>query len=550
MINKIVKIITQKINVMNKIICFLLTICFFGCNSMLDLTDPTSFSPQQYYKTQEEMDAAVVGAYGRLRSAFGTFWWAGDCRADNGSFYTANADRNAIQLIIPLAENFGNVKGEWENQYSAILGANAVLENVENATYTNPSLKQQHIGEAKMIRALAYFNLAMDFGGYTRDGELLGVPLITSRITAAESLKLPRASLEDTYTLIVQDISDAISALPPTATGVNKGRFVSASAQALLGKVYMFMAGYPLEKGQSYYAKAATEFAAIVGNASFKLVPSYAQLFNEANKNSSEALIEVQYQSNRSLGTGNSWQSLMMTDRAAAAIVPAGGAGSGQNMPTRSLIRAFAAGDPRKSVTMRPGYIEASGLYNEEPYPRKYWQPFGAAISNVDHIYNWGSNYKVLRLAEVYLLYAEALVKSGGDKNVAITYLNKVRERARTTNTSEDPTIAVIEAAFPNWNPGDPAVSLKDYVTGDFANDDALLLAIENEARVELASEGHRWWYLIRTKRAPDVVVPALLENSGVTITWDDRDYAFPIPQEAMQMAPGALIQNKGYAQF
>lgn len=215
------------------------------------------------------------------------------------------------------------------------------------------------------------------------------------------------------------------------------------------------------------------------------------------------------------------------------------------------MLNAYAAGDPRKSVTFRPGYKQSSGKYKNEAYGHKYWQQLGADKSNVDNYLNWDCNWKELRLAEVYLLYAEAQVRSGGDKNAALTYLNRIRQRARTTNKADDPTIATIETQYPTWNTGDPSVTLMDYQLTDFASDDDFLLAIENESRVEFALEDKRWYDLVRTQRAPAVMTASCLTDENTTITWDDRDYALPMPQNAMINAnPGVIIQNKGYTQL
>jgi hypothetical protein len=312
----------------------------------------------------------------------------------------------------------------------------------------------------------------------------------------------------------------------------------------------MFMAGYPLNKGTEYYSKAATELRAVAENPQFSLVPSYIQLFNADNKNSSEALIEIQFRSDLTNRTGNTFQSNMLSSAAASALVPAGDAGTADNKPTPSLLNAYAPGDPRKSVSFRPGYKQADGTYKAEAYGHKYWQKLGEDQANVATVSDWTSNWKELRLAEVYLLLAEALVRSGGDHDLAISYVNKVRARARNTDESEDPTIGSIEAQFPAWNAGDPAVTLRDYTAADFTSDDDLLLAIENESRVEFALEDKRWYNLVRTKRAEVVMPPELAADENATITWDDRDYAMPIPQNAMLSAPGSLIQNKGYTQL
>ena len=90
---------------------------------------------------------------------------------------------------------------------------------------------------------------------------------------------------------------------------------------------------------------------------------------------------------------------------------------------------------------------------------------------------------------------------------------------------------------------------LRDYTLADFADDDAFLLAIEKERRVELAFENHRWFDLVRTGRAKDVMINQQTGRYG-SFEWNDRALHYPIPEQAMQSNPGKLIQNKGYTQL
>jgi len=128
------------------------------------------------------------------------------------------------------------------------------------------------------------------------------------------------------------------------------------------------------------------------------------------------------------------------------------------------------------------------------------------------------------------------LVRTGGDKSKAISYVNKIRQRAR--NTKGDPAIT------PSAN------LLRDYTLTDFADDNALLMAIEKERRVELAFENHRWFDLVRTGRAKDVMIAEQTADGFAPFTWSDNMLTYPIPTTVMQSNPGKIIQNKGYIQF
>lgn len=170
-----------------------------------------------------------------------------------------------------------------------------------------------------------------------------------------------------------------------------------------------------------------------------------------------------------------------------------------------------------------------TGAVLNERYVRKYYDVSTSGSDN-------GNNWIELRLADIYLLYAEALVRTGGDKIKAIMFINRIRERARNT---------VGNPAIPK-----SADLLKDYTASDFPNDNALLLAIEKERRVELAFENHRWFDLVRTNRAKEVMIAEQLADGFAPFTWSDDMLSYPIPLTVMQSNPGKITQNKGYTQL
>ncbi|MFD1143587.1 RagB/SusD family nutrient uptake outer membrane protein [Larkinella insperata] len=132
-----------------------------------------------------------------------------------------------------------------------------------------------------------------------------------------------------------------------------------------------------------------------------------------------------------------------------------------------------------------------------------------------------------LRLADVYLLYAEALVRQSKQQATALDYLNKIRQRARNSA-------------------GGGATVLPDYPP--FGSDAALLQAIEKERRVELAFENHRWFDLVRTERAKEVMIQEQKEQNGFNAsTWSDNMLLFPIPLQVIQSNPEKIKQNPGY---
>jgi hypothetical protein len=520
----------------NSIMAALLLLLLASCKKeFIDLNPPSNLNSSGFYKTESDMNQAVLAAYGNLRSVYNnTFIRLGEIRSDNTtySWLAGNpADDNGVDVFAsPLLPENGYLSSCWNNCYNVILRSNIVIGRIEDVPFKNEQLKKQYLGEAKFVRALMYFWLNRVFGGYSKTGELLGVLNVTKEITPEEAYAMNRSTLQETYDLVIDDLKYAEENLPSSYSATDVGRVTKWGAKGLLTKVYMTMAGYPLNKSSVYYPLAIQKAEEVINNSGASLVPSYADLFDVNKKNSKESLFEVQYQKGGPNGaTGSPWNNDFAPRFSDKEVVLVGDKG-GANAPTGDMSRAYTNGDPRKYVSMRDNWVNAkSGAVQNERYVRKYYD---VATTGSDN----GNNWIELRLADIYLLYAEALVRTGGDKNKALLYVNRIRQRAR--NTKGDPAITP------------PANLLPDYTLADFANDNALLLAIEKERRVELAFENHRWFDLVRTGRAKEVMTAEQQADGYASFAWSDDMLIYPIPTTVMQSNPGKITQNKGYIQF
>lgn len=521
---------------MKNIFLFLLTVMLLSCNnSFIDLNPPSNLNYDGFYKTQTDMNQAVLSAYGNLRSVYnGTFITLGEIRSDNTTFSwlagnPAN-EKGIDEFASPLLPENSYPTDCWNNCYNVIMRTNIVIGRVDQAAFTKEELKNQYQAEAKFIRALMYFWLNRTFGGEAIDGKLLGVIKVDKEISNTEAYELTRASLQDIYDLIINDLKFAEQNLPDTYASADKGRVTKGGAKALLGKVYMTMAGYPLNKGAEYYNLASQKLLEVINNPSYSLVPNYKDLFDVTKKNSTESLFEVQYKKGSPNGaTGSPWNNNFAPRFSDKEVVLIGDK-SGSNAPTADISNSYETGDARKYVSMRDGWKNAkTGALENDKYVTKYYD---IATSGSDN----GNNWIELRLADVYLLYAEALVRTNGDKGSALNYLNKIRQRAR--NTPGDPNIQK------------PANLLKDFILSDLSTDQAFLLAIEKERRSELAFESHRWFDLVRTGRAKDVMIAEQASDGYTPFVWSNDMLVYPIPMTVMQSNPGKIIQNKGYTQL
>lgn len=522
---------------MKKIFIFLTGMVLLAACSQdfIDLNPPSSLNSLGFYKTQADLNQAVLSAYGNLRSVYnGNFVRLGEIRSDNTTFSwlagnPAN-EKGIDEFASPLLPENSYPTSCWNDCYNVINRCNLIIDRADEATFSNEGLRKQYVAEAKFVRALIYFYLNRVFGGNAINGQLLGVIKVDKEITQAEAYEMERASLQEIYDLVVDDLKFAEQNLPDVYSAVDKGRVTKGGAKGLLGKVYMTMAGFPLNKGKEYYSLASQKFQEVVTDPKYSLVSSYKDLFDVTKKNSKESLFEVQYKKGSPNGaTGSPWNNDFAPRFSDKEVVLVGDKG-GVNAPTEDMSKAYETGDPRKYVSMRDGWKNAkTGAWENDRYVCKYYD---VATSGSDN----GNNWIEMRLADIYLLYAEALVRNGGDKSIALSYLNQIRQRAR--NTPGDPSIQK------------PADLLRDYNLSDFSTDQSFLLAIEKERRTELAFENHRWFDLVRTGRAKDVMIAEQAADGYGSFVWSDDMLAYPIPMTVMQSNPGKIIQNKGYTQL
>lgn len=525
----------MKKSIISLFIIALLTAC---SNDFITLNPPSDLNAEGFYKTQTDMNQAVLAAYGKLRDLYYNQTIAtGEIRSDNTSYswLAGNpiSEKGIDELGTQLIADNSYTTGMWDNCYNIINRCNIVIGRTDAATFSNESLKAQYKAETRFLRALIYFWLNRVYGGTALNGELLGAIIVDKEISQSEAYELGRSPLQANYDFIVEDLKYASENLPDSYGNTDKGRVTKAGAIALLGKVYMFMAGYPLNKGTQYYQLAIDQFNKVEGISSVKLAASYKDLFDVTKKNSSESLFEIQYKKGTANGaTGSPWNNNFAPRFSGQEVVLVGDK-SGSNSPTKSMSNAYEKGDPRKFVCMREGYYpnnDPSKQFINEAYVCKYYD---VATSGSDN----GNNWIELRLGEILLLHAEALVRTTNSVNTeAIGLVNQIRLRARNTVTADTIT--------------KPANLLRDYNESDFGSPDALLIAIEQEMRVELAFENHRWFNLVRTKRAKTVMEVAQSIDGMPSFVWSDDMMAFPIPVTVMQSNPGKIIQNKGYDQL
>lgn len=481
----------------NLIAIALLGFSFSSCSDFLEQNPQTDLSENDFYKTADDILSAVNGAYSSLQEGdiYGNWYVFGEIPSDNtrnqlsGSVTTQNEfDQFYIDTQNSMIANF------WKAAYKVINRTNTILGRIDGIEI-NTELANRYKLECKFIRALMYFNLVRVYGD---------VPLVLKEISISESYDILREPKENVYNQIIADLKEAQD-LPVSYSTAEDGRATQGAAKALLANVYM-----TLHK----YAEAETILAEIINSGRYSLlentpgslnIDGYKNVFSPVNHNSKEGIFEIQFLKG-GYGEGSNYANNFAPENSGTNVVAVGGTG-GNNIPEMDIYNAYEEGDLRRDFSMSLGYYD--NRKNNEWVESRYVCKFmDVPYQNNDA----SNNYPVIRYADVILMYAEALNQNGKTAE-ACKYLNMTRRRGfgyQTTETSP--------------------VDLQTIDKAQFA------LMVEQERRVELAFENHRWFDLIRTGRAVEV-----MRSKGFSL--NETNLICPIPQKQIDVNP-KLTQN------
>ena len=462
-----------------------------------------------YYRNESEAFAGLVAVYDVMRKYSGgfenmaTFMNAGsdDFRAGGGNASDGIGIQNFDDFeITPTTMP----QSYWGDFYQGIFRANFLLSKLPDVSMDEDQ-KARFTAETKALRAIYYFNLVRMFKN---------IPLITTPLEKSEFNNVPQVDPAEVYAQIETDLTEAISALPSTVPAEEAGRLTKGAGQAMLGKVYLW------EGKNSQAAAQLKEVNGTPGETSqygYKLLDDFNALWETDNKFNSESIIEVAH-TNASSASWEFWGSgadegntinTMVGPRSYAqldTLAPDLPSGWSFN-PVEPELYDLLKNDPRFDATILdmkalvagghadylPGY-EDTGYFLNKFIPTKADVTTGTG----EPILNYRQNFYVIRLADTYLMEAEAL---GGTGERAQALLDAVRERV-----------------------GLPSIPVS-------------LTAIAKERRLELAGEGHRFFDLVRTGKAAEA-----LSDEGFQPGLNE---ILPIPYKETQNT--IIEQNTGY---
>ena len=550
-----------------------------ACEDFLNSPPVGSLSAEGFYLTPKQSEQGVVGVYSLLRSLTSTqYWFLSEVRSDNvwarpipnGGF------RNYSELsnfrALPSLDIINNGWNQW---YRVIYDANTALSKIPGCNFgTNEAFKDQLMGELYFLRGWAYFELVRLYGN---------IPIVNTPLSPDDAANVPQSDAKTVYdTRIVPDLLEAKNLLPLEqdlknvvgASATAYGRAGQLAATAMLGKVYMTMAGFPVNDA-SKRALAKNELKAIIdyseANGNQFWAPDSIEWRKQwmSEYNNTYSIFAIQH---RSGGTGNTAISEMSMEWPSTYSRWTPGI-SCEGWLEKSLVFEFtkrypytdAGGTPqtRKDargfgytlysanfpVGIAPGWTAAHAVaptYEDitidgetltietnayiykflNSYPKRAELGFTTDIQSIMTARGeWPVNYPVIRYEDVLLMYAEILASEGtnGDGTVntttALGIVNKIRERAGCT-------------------PETDATKAMEF--------------IKRERRIEFAGEGIRWFDIVRWNDWRQNILdmftrygnPEATSPNNVTV----GRHLYPIPEEQNNVKPGFYIQNEGYS--
>lgn len=412
------------------------------------------------FQSEATANSAITGIYRTLL----------ECVGQAVANITILSGTSADELYIRrIDENYGryyentllsSTGTDWSRYYNIIYHSNTAIEGLAASSTITESKKDQFTAEARFVRAYCYFNLINLFGD---------VPLITSTDVRQSSTAF-RANMLDVYQLVVDDLEYAVVHLPTdySHAGGARNRVNAMAARAMLARVHLY---------QRNFNEAIALSAGVLTSSQFGLIDINSSLFSA---NNSEAIFQL-----ANNPTEWNWEPRSFL------------VGSPSWVVTDSFMASIEENDQRRERWLSPYHDEAGNILFR---PYKFTDP------------NAGSNerFTLLRLAEQYLIRAEAKIQSG-DIAGGIADLNVIRRRAG---------LPELESSM---------------------DQGSALLAVAQERRIELFCEfGHRWLDLKRTDR-----VDAVLAEEKPD-TWKSTAALYPIPLTDIQRNPN-LTQNPGY---
>ncbi len=513
------------------IISIIILLFSTSCENFLEEIPKDIISPSNYFNSESDARAAITGIYAILKnnSVYGQLGL--DTYYENGA--DVIGPNRAFGIVAPIASYTMNeaiadnsvqkmgVIDLWKDLYKIVLNANIVMDNVEGNEKILPEIQDEMLGETLFLRSLAYYHLTNLWGDvpYYRDG-----------ISIDEISVLGRSDVNQIREDVLVDLQRAQDAMPAMIEARENGRASKWAAAVTMAKIYLI---------QQNWQQARDKCLEIINGSSHTLAQTYAEVFDPANEYNDEVIWELdfakdihsQYEEGRPdlAGNGN-WYASMFSPRlrdepkskadknALKAALAANGeamTGTGLQVPLPDFVNKFPVNDLRRPLYIQDTY---EGIQLKFPYMPKFWNLNVATSPRFNH----SDNKLVYRLADIYLMAAEAENELNGPTN-AYQYIHPIRQRAYATQVEWE-LVGLTQESFRQ--------------------------AVRDERKWELAGESHRRMDLIRWGILLDVVAVTEYRVYDPASFIKPYHVLLPIPLQEVTLNPNLLESdptNNGY---
>lgn len=498
-------------------------LCLDGCKKMLNETAYSFLTPINYPTNQPEAVTALNGAYNVMQQTNSyryvlTYYL---CTADDQSHpsspgvLTSDAGR---WMTAQINSAFTPVLNFWRSYWQGVNACNAIIQSVGKLNQPwGPSI----IAEARALRAFYYFNLIRLWGDVPIKQDPTDQPVVS----------LPRSPASDVYLFIIDDLKYAESNLN-NDIGNGGGRFTTGAVKALLAEVYMTFAGYRrtpagqlIQGDASYFALARDKAKEVLDrevSGLYVLSPDYSQIFKDLSSDvyNKEIIWDVEF-----VSSGNASNFPGFFGAAGGAVATLGSGNDGANY-NKEYIATYNVNDTRYVWDVANYKYTSASPWTKVPLtdPNSFGMAKYQKIPQTTYSSAFPTNFPLIRLADIKLLYAEAINEAnGGPNTVAYQQINAVRYRARPTAHKTDGTV------LPD---------LSGLSQSQFRD------AIMQERGWELTVEGIRRFDLIRWGLYVEKVKAQA--SQAVSTTIQPANYLLPIPKGEMDLNP-TWKQNDGF---
>lgn len=490
-----------------------------SCSGFLTEKPKTFLTPDDYFNSESQMEAAVNGLYSHLGGIF------------NGELEVGSAHYNFIEymggytvrprsatttafnqaMTLTVKEDNAALEGIWSYHYIAIENCNSVIAGLEAAgdDVTTPERRKTFLAEAYALRGYWYFNLVQLFGP---------IPYKTTPTTELASAKLPLTSIEEVYAGIEADLLMADDLMSGNAWHSGDGHITRAAVKTLLAKVQLTMAGYPLQKGSEYYAKAYDTAKDVYDNGRISLFAQFADIRSEGKENSGEILFSIQREPDKA---GSPMHNAILPYPRTTPEVSANPDAGGCIASSLSFYNSFAENDSRRNnqeffyweVKSKDGSTDVTLDVTEQMFVYKFWDSSAAQSGRC------GVDVPIIRYADLLLILAEAKVMADGGSTSDATAVEaywKVRQRA--VGSTEDKPASI-----------------------DFAT-------VYKERIWELCFENQTIYDLLRTRKVLDTDKGIIVDLIGFHspghsegVRWEEADLLMPYPLREKRLNPNLV---------